>query len=224
MAHGKLCYTQRVNYLAHLFLSGRDEETLIGGLLGDFVKGRAGEGFAPAVQRGIVLHRRIDRYTDRHPIVRASCALISAHRRRFAGVLIDLFYDHFLARHWRRYSEVPLTEFTRAVYALILSRQHDFPERLRHVVPRMVGNDWLGGYRELGGVAAAVDGVSRRLCRPNALLGGAQELAASYAPLEAHFMAFFPQLMAYVDTCAERQEDATGGGVGERVEVGQARS
>ncbi len=189
-----------MNYLAHLFLSRRDEETLIGGLLGDFVKGRAGERFSPAVQRGIVLHRRIDRYTDNHPIVRASCALVSPPRRRFAGVLIDLFYDHFLARHWRRYNEVPLPEFTRAVYAIILRRQGDFPERLRRVVPRMVGNDWLGRYRELAGVGAAVDGISRRLCRPNAMLGGAHELEASYARLEQHFLEFFPQLMAYVDS------------------------
>lgn len=194
-----------MNYLAHLFLSRRDEETLIGGLLGDFVKGRASECFSPAVQRGIALHRQIDRYTDSHPIVRASCALISQQRRRFAGVLIDLFYDHFLARHWWRYSEVPLPEFTHAVYKLIVRRQHDFPERLQRVVPRMVGNDWLGRYGELGGVAAAVDGVSRRLCRPNAMLGGAQELEASYARLEQHFLEFFPRLIGYVETYEEAQ-------------------
>ncbi len=190
-----------MNYLAHLFLARGDEQALIGALLGDFVKGRSAEQYRPAVRRGILLHRQIDRYTDAHALVRASRALVSPERRRFAGIMMDVFYDHFLARHWQRYADVALGDFSREVYAILLRRQREFPERLQAIVPRMVSNDWLGRYRELDGIAVAVDGISRRLRRPNTLAGAASELTANYARVQGYFLAFFPQLMAFVQHC-----------------------
>src|SRR4030065_2169816 len=129
--------TQRspvMNYLAHAFLSRSSPELLIGGLLGDFVKGREHlKQYSPAVCVGSRLHRAIDRYTDAHAIVRASCALISPTRRRFAAILVDVFYDHFLARHWQRYADLTLEAFTHQVYATLLPHMASYPERLQRI-------------------------------------------------------------------------------------------
>jgi acyl carrier protein phosphodiesterase len=190
-----------MNYLAHLFLSGRTEQALIGGLLGDFVKGAIGERYDARVCKGISLHRKIDRYTDDHEVVVASRRLVSEERRRFAGIMVDVFYDHFLACHWSRYAVMSLDEFTREVYAVLLRHHDDFPQRLRYIVPRMVRDDWLGSYRELWRVGAALDGISRRLRRSNTLAGGLRELEANYTRFEGHFLAFFPELMRHVGRC-----------------------
>lgn len=190
-----------MNYLAHLFLSGRTAEALIGGLLGDFVKGSIGNDYDARVRMGISLHRKIDRYTDDHEVVVASRRLVSNERRRFAGIMVDVFYDHFLARHWSRYAAVPLDEFTREVYAILLQYHHNFPRRLQDIVPRMVQDDWLGSYRELWRVGAALDGISRRLRRSSTLAGGLEELETNYVCFEEHFLAFFPQLMQHVGHC-----------------------
>jgi acyl carrier protein phosphodiesterase len=186
-----------VNYLAHLFLSASSEEALVGAVLGDFVKGAVGDHYAPIVRHSILLHRKIDCYTDAHAIVRASRRLVSQQRRRFAGIMVDVFYDHFLARHWTRYTDIALNDFTHKAYAVLMRHRQHLPEPLQHVVLRMVGNDWLGAYRRLEGVAGAVNGIARRLRRENTLCGGVCELQANYRRFEEHFVAFFPELMRY---------------------------
>lgn len=193
-----------MNYLAHAFLSRSSPELLIGGLLGDFVKGRERlQQYSPAVRAGILLHRAIDRYTDAHPTVHTSCALISSARRRFAGILVDVFYDHFLARHWLRYTEQPLEDFTRQVYATLLPHTASYPERLQRLLPRMAADDWLASYAEIESVDAALHGIARRFQRfPRAavLADGVQELLHNYAALERHFLGFFPELLGFVET------------------------
>ena len=190
-----------MNYLAHLFLSGHTPEALIGGLLGDFVKGAIGDRYDTRVCKGISLHRKIDRYTDDHEVVAASRRLMSKERRRFAGIMVDVFYDHFLARHWSRYAVVSLDQFTGEVYPILLQHRHQFPQRLQYILPHMVRDDWLGSYRELWRVGAALEGISRRLRRSNTLGGGLRELETNYVRFEQHFLAFFPQLIRHVDRC-----------------------
>jgi len=191
-----------MNFLAHAFLSRASPELLIGGLLGDFVKGALGERYTPTIRAGILLHRAIDRYTDAHPAVRASCALISPARRRFAGILVDAFYDHFLARHWQRYAELPLEAFTQQVYATLLPHTASYPERLQRILPHMVADDWLASYAEIESVDAALHGIARRFQRyPRAvvLADGVQELHLNYAALEQQFLDFFPELLGFVE-------------------------
>jgi len=193
-----------MNYLAHAFLSRSSPELLIGGLLGDFVKGREHlKQYSPAVCAGIRLHRAIDRYTDAHVIVRASCALVSPVRRRFAAILVDVFYDHFLACHWTRYTELPLEDFTQQVYATLLPGIASYPERLQHMLPRMAAEDWLASYAEIEAVDAALHGIARRFrrfARAAVLADGVQELLHHYAALEQHFLDFFPELLGFVET------------------------
>ncbi|MHB8453728.1 MAG: acyl carrier protein phosphodiesterase [Acidiferrobacterales bacterium] len=187
-----------MNYLAHLLLSSHTPESLIGGLLGDFVKGSLTNRYSQNIAHGIQLHRAIDRYTDDHVIVRSSRALISAERRRYAGIMIDVFYDHFLARHWSSYATVSLADFTQETYRVLALHQHSFPERLQHLLPHMTRDDWLTSYREHWAVDAALNGISRRMRRPNRLAGAACELEAHYQQLEAQFLEYFPQLVHHV--------------------------
>jgi acyl carrier protein phosphodiesterase len=191
-----------MNYLAHVYLSRHSPESLIGGLLGDFVKGRALDRYPPAVRGGIFLHRAIDRYTDAHEVVEVSRSRVSRERRRFAGIMVDVFYDHFLARHWRTWCATPLEDFTQQVYATLTPHRASFPERLQRVLPRMAGDDWLSAYREPWAVDAALNGIARRFKRfPRArvLTGGARELEQQYSHFEADFLAFFPELIDFVE-------------------------
>jgi acyl carrier protein phosphodiesterase len=187
-----------MNYLAHLYLAGPEPEALLGALMGDFVKGPLGERFPPGITRALALHRRIDVFTDAHPVTAESRARVTPARRRFAGIMVDLFFDHFLARDWEQHSAEPLEAFTARVYALL--DQHDavLPERLRLIAPRMAQFDWLGSYTRIESVHAALDGISRRLKRENRLEGAGVELEANYAALETDFRAFFPDAVRFV--------------------------
>jgi len=182
-----------------MFLSHETPAAVIGGFLGDFVKGAIDNRFSPGVEQGIVLHRKIDRYTDAHAAIACSKRLVSPDRRRYAGIMIDVFYDHFLAKHWSRYAPIPLPDFTRRVYAILNQHCHSLPERLQQMLPRMANDDWLGSYRELWAIDAALNGIGRRLKRQNNLENAAEELECHYAQFENHFFAFLPDVIHYVN-------------------------
>ena len=185
-----------MNYLAHLHLGGQRPDQLLGSLYGDFVKGRLQGQFAPEVEAGIQLHRRIDVFTDRHPLVDIALGRFSDTRRRYAGIVLDVFFDHCLARDWRLYADQPLAQFTADVYR-VLSREPQLPERLAKIAPHMVANDWLGSYRDFETLERVFLGISRRLSRPEELAGAMQDLNALYEPLSEDFRAFYPQLQAF---------------------------
>lgn len=185
-----------MNYLAHLHLGGPAPHQLLGSLYGDFVKGPLDGRWPQAIEAGIRLHRRIDLFTDTHPLVRDARALFPAARRRVSGILLDLFFDHCLARDWADYAEVPLPIFTGQVYR-VLADQAALPGALARIAPRMAEQDWLGSYREFDTLAAVVGGMSRRLSRPELLAGGFDELAERYQPLSDHFRRFYPELQRF---------------------------
>ena len=189
-----------MNYLAHLLLAGPEPEALLGALMGDFVKGPLGEQYAPAITHALALHRKVDSFTDAHSVTAASRARVSPQRRRFAGIMVDLFYDHFLARDWAAHASEPLSAFTRRVYALLDQHEALLPERLRLIAPRMAEYDWLGSYAYVESIHAALDRMSHRLTRTNTLAGAGAELEANYAALEADFRAFFPDVVRFAQT------------------------
>ncbi|BBT15242.1 ACP phosphodiesterase [Metapseudomonas otitidis] len=185
-----------MNYLAHLHLGGPAPHQLLGSLYGDFVKGPLDGRWPQGIEAGIRLHRRIDLFTDTHPLVRDARALFPAARRRVSGILLDLFFDHCLARDWADYAEVPLPTFTGQVYR-VLADQAALPGALARIAPRMAEQDWLGSYCEFDTLAAVVGGMSRRLSRPELLAGGFDELAERYQPLSDHFRRFYPELQRF---------------------------
>jgi acyl carrier protein phosphodiesterase len=197
-----------MNYLAHLFLGPKDPEQALGSLLGDFVRGPVHSLDLPqGVREGIWLHRRIDAFTDAHPLVRRSRERVSAERRRYAGIMIDMFYDHLLAKHWRAFSDQPLEHFTRDIYSLLLEQQAVIPEQAWPVISRMAEQDWLSSYARLTSLHRALDNISLRLKRSNPLPGSAQELELDYAGFEADFMAYMPLAIGYA---ADQAADLSG--------------
>jgi acyl carrier protein phosphodiesterase len=132
--------------------------------------------------------------------VLASRACIAPERRRFAGILVDVFYDHFLARRWRRYHDQPLEHFTRQVYAVLWPQRRQFPERLQRILPWMRADDWLASYAEIELVDATLQGMTRRFrfaARAAPMADGVHDLLAHYGTLEQQFNAFFPQLVEF---------------------------
>jgi len=186
-----------MNYLAHLFLSDGTPESLIGNLLGDFVKGSIENIYPKEIIKGIYLHRKIDSFTDYHPTFRSSKRLIGLNRRRFSGIMIDVFYDHFLAKNWSDYSTTPLGDFTNHVYQVLQENKNILPERLKSILPDMIAHDWLASYKETSTIDRAINGLSHRIKRKNNLFGGVEELFLNYQQLQTDFSIFFPELINY---------------------------
>ena len=191
-----------MNFLAHLFLSGTPgsaiyADVLVGNFIADSVPGRQLENYPPAVQAGIRLHRAIDTFTDQHPVVRRSTQrLRAAGYGKYAGVISDMFLDHFLARQFTEFSPENLPDFARRVYALLQAREGEMPPRVQQMLYYMVQHNWLLGYAATEGIARALGGLSRRASAGSGMETAAAELVANYEAYETDFREFFPQLRA----------------------------
>ena len=188
-----------MNYLAHLHLGGDQPAQLLGSLYGDFVKGWLSGQWPAEIEAAIRLHRRIDAFTDSHPLLVESRARFPQARRRYAGMLLDVFFDHCLALHWHDYANEPLAQFSDRVYQVLLDAPQ-LPGHLALIAPRMVAQDWLGSYREFSVLQQVLAGMQRRLSRPTVLDGALLELEQLYEPLLTDFREFYPQLQAFAET------------------------
>ncbi len=189
-----------MNYLAHVYLAGPQVTDRVGGLLGDFVKGPLPCGLPPDLASGVELHRFIDRYTDQHPAFMRSRQRISPSRRRFSGVMIDLIYDHFLARHWCCFCDEPLLLYTQAFYQSLEDYRDWLPANLLAILERMRQNNWLAAYADLAVIGRALDQIGiYRIQRSNPLVGSLSELEAHYAELEQDFWSFIPEVIQQVN-------------------------
>ena len=180
-----------MNFLAHLYLAGDRDAHRLGGLMGDFVKGPLPGALPEDLAFGVLLHRRIDSFADAHPAFRRSRQRIGEVRRRYGGVLVDMFYDHFLAREWARFHPSTLAEFSRTAYDLLQRQAAVLPESMQPVARAMAAGDWLTSYAETESIGLAVDRMAlRRLRHPNPLAGGVEELLADYAGFREDFFTF----------------------------------
>ena len=181
-----------MNYLAHALLAAGSPELLAGNLAGDFVKGRLDRLPMSPLTAGIRMHRGVDAYTDRHPVWRRSRRRVDL--RRISGVIVDVAYDHVLARHFARYCDLPLERFAAQAYRILLDHRPLLPARLAALLPRIVAEDWLTSYRWPEGVERTFDRLARRV---PALAHGAERVRAQYPGLEADFHEFFPEAMEF---------------------------
>ena len=186
-----------MNHLAHALLAGPDEELRLGGLLADFVRGAPDPGLPPGVIAGIRLHRAIDSYTDRHPAVVAARDLLPPPYRRYAGIALDMWFDHALARDFGRWSEQPLAAFSLAVRELLLRHDAQLPPSMQRFARYMEAHDLPAGYAQADMLGLALQGIGQRLSRANPLHTTLPLLVALDAPLQTQFEAFFPQLQAF---------------------------
>lgn len=183
-----------MNHIAHCFLSFGNEDLLVGNFIGDFVKGSAWKNYAEGVQRGILLHRAIDAFTDEHPAVRQSMERIRSFAGRYSGAVTDVLYDHLLALNWEKYAVESFDDFAEKTYRQLERRAADMPQVIRDRLPRMLAGRFLHGYTHREGLEWVLHRFSRRM------VGGmdADALAAFFfAETDAFsedFNAFFPQL------------------------------
>ena len=192
-----------MNWLAHLFLAESNIESRLGNLLGDLVKGTAKQELNPIFNRGLNCHLEIDRFTDSHAVVKRSKQNIDAEYRRFSGILIDVFYDHFLANNWQIYSTVSLDEFTSTLYGSLAEHTDTLPIYASGVINRLIVEDWLGSYRNLIGIENTLKRISWKLTRRRKkeynLVPAIAQLTNNYTQLERDFKEFFPELIAHID-------------------------
>ena len=187
-----------MNWLAHLLLSESDPAFRIGNLLPDLLNAADVAAIPPVFQRGMECHRRIDAFTDSHPVVRRSVQRVSAPHRRFGGILVDVFYDHFLSVDWKNYCAQPLEQFVADFYVSFDAQQTQLPAETFGHLQRMRAENWLCSYRELAGVQLTLERIGRRLRRQVNLGAAVTELEQQYDLLREDFGEFFPQLRAHV--------------------------
>ncbi|QBM16051.1 acyl carrier protein phosphodiesterase [Marinobacter sp. JH2] len=186
-----------MNHLAHTFLAPDSAEARVGSILGDFARGVDWSALPAPVLDGVRHHLAVDTFTDQHPQVLASKQLFSKQRRRFAGVALDILYDHFLLRHWHRYSDFEQTAFIHTVYRELSAHEPVMPPAMIKVTRRMVEHDWFSAYLELDNIGFALDRVAERIRFPNQFTGIIDEIRENEGELEANFLKFFPELRTF---------------------------
>ncbi len=187
-----------MNFLAHLLLSPDDEGLLLGNFMGDYVRNLDLPSYPEAIQRGVWLHRRIDTFTDNHPLVRESLLLLRPVHGKYAGVVWDVLSDTLLSRLWEQFSDQPIREFTLEVYQILERNLHLMPEGLRRRLPYMIADDWLMQYQHEHGIAFTLSRLQKMASRPEFLEGGVESLRRHHAELESRFVVFFPEVTGYV--------------------------
>ena len=185
-----------MNFLAHLYLSGESEPIMIGNFIGDFVKGNKINDYDEEIIRGIRMHRAIDAYTDKHEVVKMSKSKLSRYRH-YAGVITDIYYDHFLAANWDMYHSEELKNYVDRSYELMVDNQEILPDRVNHMLKYMIPQNWLLSYREVEGIGEALQGLSRRTKFDSGMEHAIEDLSEHYDTFEEEFHMFFSDLMDY---------------------------
>jgi len=187
-----------VNYLAHLYLSGNSETLMLGNFVADSVKGGQMKGFSEAVQKGILLHRSIDTYTDQHAVVEESKKRMRQTHGKYAGVIVDIFFDHYLAVRWLDYHKEPLFDYSAWVYQVLKNHHATMPLRAQQFYGYMVSRNILYAYREVAGIDQVLRGMAHRARFVSGMENASEMLLKHYDAFEAEFHAFFPDLEAHV--------------------------
>ncbi|MFN2362296.1 MAG: ACP phosphodiesterase [Marinobacter sp.] len=186
-----------MNHLAHLFLAPDNQQARVGSLLGDFARGVVPDELPVRVREGLYHHRAVDAFTDRHSEVIASKRLFSAHRRRFAGVALDILYDHYLLRNWGHFSDVSPDTFIDQVYRELDANSPLMPGSMQKVTRQIITHDWFRSYMELENIGYALDRVAGRIRFSNPFSGIIEEITENDDELERRFLLFFPELMHF---------------------------
>jgi acyl carrier protein phosphodiesterase len=187
-----------MNFLAHLYLSGEEEELIIGNFIADHVKGKQIASYSEGIVKGILLHRQIDSYTDQHATVLESKMRLRERYRHYAPVIVDIFYDHFLAVHWHKYSPLGLGKYSENVHATISKYEAILPEKSHLFFQYMLRHDILEAYGKVSGIQRVLAGMARRTPFISGMENATEELVTHYALFEQEFTDFFPQLQAFV--------------------------
>lgn len=180
-----------MNFLAHIYLSGDSREILIGNFIGDYVKGKNITGYPEEVKKGIMLHRKIDSFTDSHSITRSSKKIVAEKYGLYAGIVVDIYYDHFLSANWHLYSEMPLREYIHDRYRLLDSGFSIFPAGVKSWFPYFIKSNWLETYIHFEGLNMVFNRMSYRTSLPDHSEYAVNQLKENYDFLKENFIEFF---------------------------------
>lgn len=189
-----------MNYLAHLLLSGNDNELLIGNFIGDAVKGNAFLNYSSRIAMGIKMHRAIDSFTDNHKIVLQGKARLYPRHHKFSGILVDLFYDYFLCKNWLKFSEEPLETFINDKYQILEKNIKFMPPLSQMIFHKMVEDDWLTSYQNVSGISKALNGLSQRTKFENNMRNASSDLLLHENLYNTEFNYFFPQIIDFCNS------------------------
>jgi acyl carrier protein phosphodiesterase len=190
-----------MNFLAHIYLSGTDEGVKIGNFMADSIRGRQYESYPKAIMKGILLHRAIDSFTDNHPIYRKSKHRLHEKYGHYSGVIMDIVYDHFLAKNWASYSDELLENYAQNFYTLLQKRYDELTEKTQKILPYMIGRNWLVSYASLEGLELILFQMDHRTKNRVAMQEAIVEVKSFYTEFEEEFTLFFADLQQF---CTEQ--------------------
>jgi len=183
-----------MNFLAHIYLSGDSIPVTIGNFIADGIRGKDYKKYPKDIQTGILLHRHIDTYTDAHTTVRKSTKRLHKKYGHYSGVIVDILYDHFLAKNWATYSNIPLNQYIDNFYDTLDENFEILPLRIQKMMPHMIADNWLLSYASLEGIAKVLEGVNRRTKNRSKMNFAINELKEFYEEFESEFTLFFEEL------------------------------
>ncbi len=186
-----------MNFLAHIYLSGEDEGITIGNFIADGIKGKQYKKYPLQIQKGILLHRRIDSFTDQHPTVRQSTKRLHENYGHYSGVIVDILYDHFLAKNWKNYHSQPLDEYVGEFYEMLRKYFEILPTRIQRMMPYMIADNWLLSYATVEGISNILTQMNRRTKERSKMNLAVIELEQYYTEFETEFTYFFEELKTF---------------------------
>jgi acyl carrier protein phosphodiesterase len=187
-----------MNFLAHIYLSGDSTDIMIGNFIGDFVKGNDYLKYPENIRKGILLHRKIDAFTDKHPVTSFCKTFIKPKYKKFSGIVVDIFYDHFLATNWEQYSRVPLKDFVIQKYNVLCDYYDIFPVEVKKFFPYFLRNDWLNAYSTFDGLRLVLRRMAFRTSLPDFSSYAITRLKENYEVLGNNFKNFFAEVLEFV--------------------------
>lgn len=186
-----------VNFLAHIYLSFDDEQITLGNFFADHIRGNKFKHFPERIQKGILLHREIDTFTDSHPIAKQSSKRLHKNYSHYSRVIVDIFYDHFLAKNWSTYSPVPLEHYVENFYDLLEANYEILPLGTQRMMPYLISGNWLYSYANLTGISKVLNGMNRRTKNKSKMNFAILDLEQNYNAFEKEFTDFFEELITF---------------------------
>lgn len=186
-----------MNFLAHIYLSGSNDFVKMGNFMADGIRGKEYLNFPEDIKKGIMLHRNIDSFTDAHPVFRISKHRLHDTYGHYSGVIVDVFYDHFLAKNWHFYSDESLAKYVDHFYSLLTNNEAQLTEKTKQLLPYMIKFNWLYSYKTTIGIENILTQMDRRTDNRSKMRFATSDLIKYYADFESEFTAFFDELIIF---------------------------
>ena len=186
-----------MNFLAHIYLSFDEPEITLGNFFADHIRGNKYQHLPERIQKGILLHREIDTYTDAHPIAKTSSKRLHKNYSHYSRVIVDIYYDHFLAKNWDDYSPIPLKKYVENFYDLLEENYNILPIGTKRMMPYMIADNWLYNYSNLEGISRVLNGMNRRTNNKSRMNFAIIDLEEHYEAFENEFIEFFKDLSTF---------------------------